>query len=219
MPRTARIVVAKYPHHITQRGNNKQMTFIEEKDCQIYLKLFEKYREKYSLDTLAYCLMLNHVHVSAIPQKENSLAMVFRSCHMRYAQYFNKKYKRTGHLWQCRFYSCAMDNQHLYSAIRYIENNPVRAGFVKKASDWKWSSARTHLGKNKSIITLANSKKLLHVANWGKYLNLKDDESEIKKLRESTYSGKPLGGKDFIQNLAAKFGSKVKHLTAGRPKK
>jgi putative transposase len=221
MPRLARIVVEGYPHHVTQRGNNKQNTFLENEDYRIYLELFENYRAKHNLGVIAYCPMPNHVHISVLPESTDLLAKTFRSCHMRYAQYFNKKYKRVGHLWQSRFYSCPMEEIHLYSTMKYIENNPVRAKLVKKAGDWKWSSARAHLGLGKSIISLLNVDRFLDIADWSEYLYLdnKNMGGEIDALKKCTYSGKPMGRDDFIENLAKRFGNRVRWLPAGRPSK
>ena len=133
MPRKARFILKGYPHHITQRGNNKELTFIENQDYDKYLHIFDHYRKKHALPTISYCPMPNHIHFATVPKTEDSLAKVFRSVNMNYAQYFNKKYDRVGHVWQCRFFSCAMEESHLYSAIKYIENNPVRANLVSSA--------------------------------------------------------------------------------------
>jgi putative transposase len=98
MPRKTRIVTIGYPHHITQRGNHKQTVFTTNTEYIKYLKWFDEYAKKYDLTILAYCLMPNHVHFVAIPEKENSFAKIFNICQMRYAQYFNKKHNLTGHL-------------------------------------------------------------------------------------------------------------------------
>ena len=221
MPRLPRIIIEGCPHHITQRGNNKQNTFLEDEDYQTYLEFFEKYREKHNVGVIAYCPMPNHIHISALPTTTNSLAKSFKSCHMRYAQYFNRKYKRVGHLWQCRFYSCPMEEIHLYSTVKYIENNPVRAKLVEKAEDWKWSSARSHLGIEKSIISLLNISKFLNIVNWKEYLHLdnKKIEKEIETLKRCTYAGKPMGRNEFIENLAKRFGNRVRWLPVGRHSK
>jgi len=218
MPRVARIVAKGYPHHVMQRGNNKQVTYFEDEDYRVYLELFEKYRKKHDLDVISYCPMPNHVHFSVIPKEEHSLAKVFQSCHMRYAQYFNEKYDRTGHLWQCRFYSCPMDNRHLYLAVKYIENNPVRAKRVQNPEDWKWSSARTHLKGEKSIITLTDANKLMNICDWEAYLNEQENSTEMEMMRNHTFSGKPLGNPSFIESLYKTFGDRVKPRPMGRPK-
>ncbi len=166
MARIARVVAPGYPHHITQRGNYKQNTFTKDAEYSRYLKWLDEYSDRYKLPILAYCLMPNHVHFIAIPEEENSLAKTFHACHTRYSQYFNKKNNITGHLWQGRFYSCVLDDSHLYAAVRYVEKNPVRAKLVKRAEDWCWSSARAHLNREKSILPLANINEFIEISDW-----------------------------------------------------
>ena len=121
MARVARVVAEGYPHHITQRGNNRQPVFNDDEDRKKYLALIKSHSKKYNLDILAYCLMINHVHFIAVPNTPDSLAKTFDFAHMRYSQYYNKKNGMCGHLWQGRFYSCVMDERHVYACARYIE--------------------------------------------------------------------------------------------------
>lgn len=146
MPRIGRIVVPDLAHHVTQRGNYQQNVFEKETDYKQYCHWMSKYAELYGLDILAFCLMTNHVHFIVVPQQEDSLARAFSTVHMRYAQYMNKKREVRGHLWQGRFYSCILDEAHLYCAIRYVERNPVRAKMVRDPWDYFWSSAQWHVG-------------------------------------------------------------------------
>ena len=127
MPRIARAVAPGYPHHVTQRGNYRQIVFEDEEDFQQYKTWLKDYSGKFGLKIWAYCLMNNHVHFVCVPTKEYSLAKTFNTLHMRYSQYINRKKGAKGHLWQGRFFSCSLDEIHLYAAVRYIENNPVRA--------------------------------------------------------------------------------------------
>ena len=105
MPRIARVCAIKYPHHITQRGNNRETVFFEDEDREFYLKTLSKYSHKWNLEIWAYCLMGNHVHILAVPQKEQSLARGIGGTNLVYTQYINSKYKRSGRLWQNCFYS------------------------------------------------------------------------------------------------------------------
>ncbi len=219
MPRIGRIVVKDYPHHITQRGNYRHTVFIEKSDYQKYLEWLEMYAKKNSLLFLAYCLMPNHVHYIAIPEKDDSLAKTFNTCHMRYSQYFNKKKRSFGHLWQGRFYSCVLDEPHLYAAIRYIENNPVRANLAKKAEDWDWSSARYHITGEKSILTLTDTGKYLDINNWKNYLMQIDDPAIIANIKANTLTGRPLGGDAFVTRIERIFNLRLRPLTRGRPRK
>jgi REP element-mobilizing transposase RayT len=124
----ARAVAVGISHHITQRGNYRQVVFEEDSDYRQYLEWLKHYSDKYSLKIWAYCLMNNHVHFVAVPDKEESMARTFNTLHMRYAQYSNAKRGDKGHLWQGRYYSTALDERHLYAAVRYVENNPIRGG-------------------------------------------------------------------------------------------
>ena len=171
---------------------------------------------------LGYCLMNNHVHFIAIPKKEDSLAMAFRTAHTRYSQYFNKKMSVYGHLWQGRFYSCVLDEKHLLAATRYIERNPVRIKVVKKPTDYIWSSARSHTGiSHNDIIDTTPIFKYVEVGQkeWKEFIDKGDESSEISKIRKYTITGRPLGGASFIQKLEETFHKRLHALPVGRPKK
>ncbi|MHC4114880.1 MAG: transposase [Planctomycetota bacterium] len=191
MPRIARIVAVGYPHHVTQRGNNKEKIFIDDTDYLHYLKWLEQYTKEYKLSILAYCLMPNHIHSVVVPLVLHALSKCLKICHMLYSQYFNRKEDRVGHLWQGRFHSCVLDEKHLYAAIRYVETNPVRAKLVQKPEDWKWSSARAHIGMEKSIVSLGKISDFMDISNWGNYLRL-DQEKMIEEIRENTLTGRSL---------------------------
>ena len=153
MPRRARVVFEGVVHHITQRGNYRQNVFEDDSDKSKYIEFIREYSEKYGMKIYAYCLMSNHVHFIAAPVKEDSLAMTFKYSNMRYSSYFNKKNKRSGHLWQGRFYSCPLQFEHALEALRYVERNPVRARMVELPWEYEWSSAREHVGFNGEIDT------------------------------------------------------------------
>ncbi len=218
MPRTARIVFEEYPHHITQKGNYGQKVFTKNSEYSIYLEWLNEYAIKYKLSILAYCLMPNHVHFAAIPNKSDSLSKTFNTCHMRYAQYFNKRNRISGHLWKGRFYSAVLDDNHLYYVVRYIENNPVRAKLVKRAGDWKWSSANTHLNGAKSILHLGNIRKYIDNIDWADYLQKREDDAIVKTIRDTTLSGKPMGSDSFIEKLEKLSGKSLRTLPRGRPR-
>ena len=153
MPRRARVVFEGVVHHITQRGNYRQNVFEDDSDKSKYVEFIREYSEKYGMKIYAYCLMSNHVHFIAAPVKEDSLAMTFKYSNMRYSSYFNRKNKRSGHLWQGRFYSCPLQFEHALEALRYVERNPVRARIVELPWEYEWSSAREHVGFNAEIDT------------------------------------------------------------------
>src|SRR3989338_11686878 len=111
MPRLARIVGVYYPHHIIQRGNNRQTVFFKDEDRSFYIEQLKKYSSECGCKIKAYCLMSSHIHILAIPAKEDSLAKTMQKLSLRYTQYINKKYKRTGRLWECRFHSAVVDEE------------------------------------------------------------------------------------------------------------
>lgn len=221
MSRTARLVVPNYIFHITQRGNYRQNIFQDDEDRLRYLSWIDEYSKKYNLSLFAYCLMDNHVHFIAIPRKEESLAKVFSITHMRYSQYFNKKKNISGHLWQGRFYSCVLDEPHLLVALRYVEKNPVRAGIVEKAWQWKWSSAAVHIGRPNGAIYLEDITNIIDttIESWKQYLDSDENKEDVKNIRKHTLLGRPFGAKAFIVKLGRKVGRILSVLPRGRPKK
>ena len=116
MPRVARIVVPGMPHHITQRGNNRQDVFFIDADRSLYLTLLKEQSRRFGLSIIAYCLMSNHVHLVAAPRRADSLAKAVGRTHWLYAQAINRMHGRSGHLWQNRFHSCALDGEHVLHA-------------------------------------------------------------------------------------------------------
>ena len=221
MPRIARIVVPEVPHHITQRGNNQQDVFFVDDDREVYLELLKRQAEKYGLDVLGYCLMSNHVHLIATPQQADSLANAVGRTHFLYTQYINRMHGRSGHLWQGRFYSCALDESHFWAAMRYIECNPVRAKICRFPWVYLWSSAAAHTGKadGAELLNLSRWQDIVSEKEWTALLRQALDEQEIKTLHSNTQQGRPLGSDRFISKLEFALGRRLRPLPVGRPKK
>ena len=147
MSRTARLVIPEVPYHITHRGNNREQIFFYDTDYKKYLELLREHSRQVDLTILGYCLMPNHIHLIGVPGHKAALAQALGQAHSCYAQLFNLRHNRGGHLWQDRFFSCALDDAQLVVAMRYVERNPVRAGLVQLAWDYSWSSAAVHVGR------------------------------------------------------------------------
>ena len=145
MPRNARCVLPGHPYHVTQRGTDRQTVFRTAAHYKVYLALLGEQLRYVEVSVHAWCLMPNHVHLVVTPHEVEALAFLFRRVHGRYAQYFNAKHHRTGHLWQNRFYSCILAGSHVRKALRYVERNPVRAEIAERPADYRWSSAAAHL--------------------------------------------------------------------------
>ncbi|MEI6519903.1 MAG: transposase [bacterium] len=200
MARSARIILPGLPHHITQRGNHREEIFTCTRDYNIYKNFVFKYCAKYGVDIMAYCLMSNHIHLVAIPVSEESFSDTFRDINTSYSKYFNSSKNISGHIWHGRFYSCVMDEEHLWHAIRYVERNPVRAKIVATAAEYNWSSAATHCNKSADML-LSNKFPITNeIPNWTEWLTVENFEI-ISKIRTNTISGKPVGSKEFIDKI------------------
>ena len=220
MPRMARVVIAGAPHHVTQRGNRREDVFFCDDDRQKYLQLLLEYSAKHELQTLAYCLMTNHVHLVCVPAREDTLSLVLKPLDMRYAQHVNWAQGISGRLWQGRFYSCVLDDEHVWAAIRYVERNPVRARMVRKAENYAWSSASAHCGlRSDPVLSPLPKGRPAEPSGWSAWLAEGDDEKMLATLRLHTRTGRPAGGKRFVAELESRMGRKLRPGPVGRPKK
>lgn len=135
-----------------------------------------------------------------------------------YAQYFNQKYKRSGRLWQNRYFSCPVDkDKYLWAVSWYIEINPVRAKMVEKAEDWKWSSARAHITGERSETLLLHD--WLDETEREEYKRFIENDRMSAKIRRATTTGRPLGSKSFIEIMEEITGRQLRPKKGGRPKK
>ena len=168
---------------------------------------------------LAWCLMTNHVHWLVVPEREDALAVLFRRVHGRYAQYLNARLGRSGHLWQNRFFGCAVAAERELTALRYVEWNPVRAGMAAVPEAWRWSSAGVHLqGPGAEEIALLDWKYWQSrggAAGWEELLRQPDDLRQWQQLRRATYAAAPLGPEEFVKEMEERFGRQWRR--PGRP--
>ncbi len=221
MPRISRAIAIGYPHHITQRGNYRQTVFAEKGDYVRYVELLAGFAPKYGLEIWAYCLMPNHVHFIGVPGRQESLARTFNTVHMLYAQYFNRKRNATGHLWQGRFFSCVLDERHLYAAVRYVEMNPVRAGIAQAPQDYPWCSAKSHMDVAGVEDKILSGRCFLTetVKDWGQYLGQDQDREATAGIIKATKIGRPCGKEDFVRQIEGLLNRRFMTLPRGRPLK
>ncbi|MGL6043711.1 MAG: transposase [Sandaracinobacteroides sp.] len=168
MARLARVVLPAVAHRVTQRGNRRLPVFFGDEDRRLYLLLLRAGLARADVACLAWCLMDNHVHLILMPRTADGLRAGLAEAHRRYTRYVNFREGWRGHLFQARFASYPMAPAHLLAAIRYVENNPVAAGLVPRAVDWRWSSARSHAeGQLVAEDALTDLPALgLQVCNW-----------------------------------------------------
>ncbi len=194
--------------HITQRGVDRRETFSDDGDRHTYLRLLQQNLRETETRLLGWCLMTNHVHLIAVPEREDSLSILLRHVHGRYAQYYDVRAGRTGHLWQNRFFACVLEASHLWTALVYVQRNPVRAGIVSVAEDYPWSSATPHLaGEDPSGLLDMEWWRAEAPAEWRGILHRQHPEPDSDvALRACTYAGRPFGGENFLREISAKFG-------------
>jgi putative transposase len=209
MTRLPRLVLPGIPHHITQRGNRREKTFFEEGDYALYLDLLAQAAGQAHVEIWSYCLMPNHVHIIAVPSDEDGLRRTFRFVHRHYTGYINARLRTTGHLWQGRFSSVAMDEEHLHHAFRYIALNPVRARLVKRPEHWRWSSVAAHLARADDHV-VKTSPALDRVGDFGAFLGEDFDEAmSYAALRKAESVGRPGGSKAWLADMEAKTGLRL----------
>ena len=219
MARLSRSTIIGYPHQVTQQGNYGQRVFEEEADFRRYLALFREYAARYSIDIWAYCLMPNHVHFVCVPKADGGLARGFNTLHMRYAQYFHAKKGLRGHLWKARFLSCMLDDRSVLEEIRFIENNPVRAGLVQKAEQYPWSSARHHVLGEPDPVIMDGCFLKAEIKDWRAYLSEEGDDPVLTHTWCSLKTGRPAGDEEFAKGLEVILGRRLVALPRGRPRK
>ena len=217
MARLPRLVIPDQPHHVTQRGNRRAQTFFEEGDYALYKDLLSEAAQKANTEIWSYCLMPNHVHIIIVPSDEDGLRRTFADAHRRYTGYINARLRVTGHLWQGRFGSVVMDEEHLANAVRYVSLNPVRAGLVERAQDWLWSSVAAHLsGNDDGLVTVAPV--LGRYGDFPAFLAQEEDAAAFKMLRQSETTGRPLGADKWVERVEKLTGRQLKPQKRG-PKK
>jgi putative transposase len=162
----------------------------------------------------AYCLMPNHVHLILTPSDEAGLGLAVGEAHRRYTNFINARGGWSGHLFQSRFASVAMDEGHLLAAVRYVSLNPVRARLVARAQDWPWSSVRAHLaGADDELVVV---RPVLERAPGFAELLSDPDEAGYAALRVAEGSGRPVGNAEFIADLERLLGRPIARRAPGR---
>ena len=219
MSRFKRLVIPGMPHHIVQRGNHRMNVFLDDNDRMVFLRMLGEVSEKYGLTNLGYSLMTNHEHLISVPREESSLALTMRDVLGPYASYFNHKYGLNGRLWQGRFYSTVLDDEHFWAAMRYVELNAVRAGMVQRAEDYRWSSAPAHCGVLEDPLISALPVDASLIGDWSEWLKAGNSVSELKFIRNCTKTGRPCGTESYIRELERRTGRVLIPHRVGRPSK
>ena len=202
---------------MVQRGNRSQAIFVEPGDRDLYMaQLAERCRSE-GVEIWAYCLMENHIHLIAVPERADALSRAIGQAHRRYALRINKREGWSGHHWQQRFFSAPLDEAYLIAATRYVEGNPVRARLAADPAAYPWSSARAHLdGRDDGLVRVAPL--LERIPDWRTLLLTGMNEAELSHLRRHLQHGWPLGDERFLEALCNRFAVAVRSKKPGLAK-
>ena len=225
MARLSRLTLSGYPHHVIQRGNNRQAIFATVADYQYLLLLLEENAKKFDVDVHAYVLMTNHFHLLATPQTEKGLPLLMQAVGRSYVRYFNDLQSRTGTLWEGRYRSAVIEtDRYLLACMAYIDLNPVRAGLVTEALDYAWSSHGFYVGaRSDKLVTphalfwdLANTP-FGREAAYADLVRSGISTDQQTALTTSALAGWALGDSDFVANLQKRTDRRVGKVKVGRP--
>lgn len=229
MARLPRLVLPGLPHHLIQRGNNRQPIVLDDEDRRQFLALLREAALTYKVALHAYVLMDNHVHLLATPTDAQGLSRMMQSLGRRYVGWFNQRHDRSGTLWEGRFRAAPIEGErYLLACMRYIELNPLRAGLQLDDGPgaYAWSSCAHHLGRRSDPLvtehpmfwTLGNTP-FEREAAYRELLEQGLGEAETLALTDSALKGWPLGSASFLHGLAVQVDRPLVPRKRGRPRK
>ena len=226
MARSRRNYLPENPYHVVQRGVNKSRTFFEPSDFDLYLGLWTKFSAQYNLSVHAYCLMPNHIHFLVTPHDENAISVTSRQVGSRYAATINKKYHRTGTLWEGRHWSSLIQSEHyLLRCYRYIELNPVRASICQKPAQYRWSSFRLNSKPTSSWITPhqgyldLGKNPTVRASSYRTFVDQGISNEETNRITRNFFSNSPTADESFISAVENDNQLRLRRSKRGRPEK
>lgn len=223
MPRRPRVVLPGHTLHVIQRGNNRAACFVDDRDRKRYLSALMCVSARERCAIHAYVLMTNHTHLLVTAAEARGPARMMQALGCQYVRYFNDRHGRTGTLWEGRYRSSLIDSErYLLQCSRYIEMNPVRAGLVSAASDYRWSSFRSNaLGRRDSLLrshpvylALGNSDSTRRDA-YRALFSIPLAPPELDAIRRATSQGVALGFDDRRPELERRLGQRLSRSTHG----
>ena len=225
MARLPRLTLPGYPHHIIQRGNNRQPIFASTADYLMLLDLLDENAKKFGVALHAYVLMSNHFHLLATPQTADGLPQMMQAVGRRYVRYFNDSQQRSGTLWEGRYRSTLIQaERYLLACMAYIDLNPVRAGLVAHPRDYPWSSYGHYSGQRMDkritphpLVWALGNTPFAREAAYADLVQAGISLVQQTALTDSALSGWALGEPDFVAELQKRTERRVAKSSAGRP--
>ena len=223
MSRHPRLGIPGVALHVRQRGNDRQNCFRHDNDRLVYLSMLRDLSRVRRCAIHTYCLMTNHVHLLLTPADDVGCALMMRDLGRCYAAYFNRRYEKTGALWEHPFRSCLVDSaEYVMTCYRYIERNPVRAQMVAQPADYPWSSYAGNACLRSDSIVEPHAEYLAlgrdeasRPRAYRDLLNDVDAADSLKALRDATDAGFPLVGVQLKSELE-RVGARLERGTSGR---
>ena len=227
MARLARLSIPGHPHHIIQRGNNRQDIFASSGDRDIFLDLLAQSSAKFGTAIHAYVLMDNHFHLLATPETADSLSQMMQALGRRYVRHFNDANGRSGTLWEGRYRSALVQtDRYLLACMVYIDLNPVRAGLVAQAQDYPWSSHGHYAGLRvdklvspHALVWELGNTPFARESSYRQLVHAGLGVQQQNDLTQSALHGWALGDADFVAQLQRTTVRRLSRNSPGRPKR
>jgi putative transposase len=225
MARLPRFTLPGYPHHVIQRGNNRQAIFVSPENHQTLLDLMAESAKRFEVDVHAYVLMNNHFHLLLTPHTETGLPLMMQAVGRRYVRYFNDLQGRSGTLWEGRYRSTVIEAERfLLACMAYIDLNPVRAGLVAQARDYPWSSYGHYTGQRidklitpHSLFWELGNTPFAREAAYADMVQAGLNMVQQTALTDSALNGWALGSPEFVEDLQKKTRRRLSKSSPGRP--
>lgn len=227
MARQPRLAAPGYPHHVIQRGNNRQQIFLDDDDRRRFLDALRTQAREHQVAVHAYVLMDNHIHLLVTPNSVDGLPRMMQALGRGYVRHFNQRHGRTGTLWEGRYRSTVIEaERYLLACMTYIELNPVRAGMVGAPADFAWSSHGHHVGLRADPLVSPHAlywamgdTPFARERAYGELISSRGHDADQKALSRAAHSGWALGSEEFLAGLGTQLNRRVEKAKPGRPPK
>jgi putative transposase len=203
-------------YHVINRGNGRATVFHDDDDFAAFVRLIGEASERVAMRLAAYCLMPNHFHLVLWPRGDGDLSAWMQWLMTAQVRRHHRRHRTSGHPLQGRFKAFPIQkDDHLLTVMRYVERNPVRAGLVGDAGDWRWSSRSVPPPEGAP----APRRPIALPADWDRFLDEAEPAAGLETIRRSVNRGTPFGGARWVRSTASRLGLESSLRPRGRPPK